>query len=251
MGPKIGKKGTVSTSIIPSPSCFICFPYRNLSSCFNPMRYCTQYAQANFYLNSAINFPTPGPLLSIQFSPFLPLLFLFCISIVSQLFGPLWNIFSSDTAAATTTTQSSSFSFSILPFGLVFSFSSIPLSSSNESPPTQGFVNPTISTEFFSKYVLLGGIIVICLGRAIRRLSEMMSRHRVTEAAHYAYTSSTNHDTAASTSSVGSATEPTTSDSNASDFSAGPHDQTAEDEEQRHMETLASGAIREPAYQSG
>lgn len=156
----------------------------------------------------------------------------------------------------TNITAPAGFSFSVLPFGFAFSYSSVqfPPVPPIEAARSQGFVvapSPKIS-EFFSKYLILGAIVVICLGRAIRRLSEIVSRHRVVDAAHDAYTSSTNHNAAASTSSLSTSTEneadstSATPDTTAAD---GPASGRAVDEEQRHMETLASGGLVEETPQ--
>ncbi|KAK2737378.1 hypothetical protein FQN57_007557 [Myotisia sp. PD_48] len=123
--------------------------------------------------------------LKLRSSVFGPLLVIFCLWFVPPLLAAILSFANIPTAGKMTMSPSSSFSFSLLPFGFSFSHSTGSFSSSPPSTVTtnrgsqpRGFVVRQLGQfEYFPKTLLLGGITVICVARALRRVVEIV-RHR-------------------------------------------------------------------------
>ncbi|KAK2879328.1 hypothetical protein FQN49_000991 [Arthroderma sp. PD_2] len=118
-------------------------------------------------------------------SAFLPFLFMFCIWFLPTLISAILNFANISTPITSTATSSPfSVSFSVFPLGFSFSYSpgsTSPPPGADQNFGPNGFIYPSFNiSQYFSKNLLLGGILVVCVARVLRRFLEVIYQHQRT-----------------------------------------------------------------------
>ncbi|EFQ97727.1 hypothetical protein MGYG_00767 [Nannizzia gypsea CBS 118893] len=128
---------------------------------------------------------------SFPISALLPFLFMFCIWFLPTLISAMLALlgFSAPRKTTNTTTTATptpphspfSFSFSVFPLGVSFTYSSGSSSPHNTEGAalSNGFVYAGFNiSQYFSTNLLLGGIVIICVARVLRRFIEVIHQRQ-------------------------------------------------------------------------